>query len=51
MRIDINSGEVVAGDMRCHRILAYTAVGTRCAGRITAKGAAEDFETYEVIVP
>ena len=84
IRIGINSGEVVVGDMGSQRIMAYTAigshinlgsrleskapidgvlvsapvyefvkseVGTRFAGRITAKGITEDFDTYEVIVP
>jgi adenylate cyclase len=84
IRIGINAGEVVVGDMGSQRIMAYTAiganinlgsrleskapidgvlvsapvydavkdsVGTRFAGKITAKGITEDFETYEVIVP
>jgi adenylate cyclase len=84
IRIGINSGEVVVGDMGSRRIMAYTAiganvnlgsrleskapidgvlvsapvyaavkdsVGTRFAGKITAKGITEDFETWEVIVP
>jgi class 3 adenylate cyclase len=84
IRVGINSGEVVVGDMGSRRIMAYTAIGsnvnlgsrleskapvdgvlvsapvynavkdavaTRFAGKITAKGISEDFETYEVIVP
>jgi adenylate cyclase len=84
IRVGINSGEVVVGDMGSRRIMAYTAIGshvnlasrleskapvdgvlvsepvylavresvsTRSAGRITAKGISEGFETYEVIVP
>jgi adenylate cyclase len=84
IRIGINSGEMVVGDMGSRRIMAYTAIGanvnlgsrleskspidgvlvsapvyqavkdavaTRFAGKITAKGISEDFETYEVIVP
>lgn len=84
IRVGINSGEVVVGDMGSRRIMAYTAIGsnvnlgsrleskapvdgvlvsapvyhavkdvvtTRFAGKITAKGISEDFETWEVIVP
>ena len=84
IRVGINSGEVVVGDMGSSRIMAYTAIGsnvnmasrlegkapvdgvlvsdpvyravrgaveTRFAGRITAKGISQDFDTYEVIVP
>ena len=84
IRIGINTGEVVVGDMGSRHIMAYTAiganinlgsrleskapidgvlvsapvhaavkdvVGTRFAGRITAKGISEDFDTWEVIVP
>jgi adenylate cyclase len=84
IRIGINSGEMVVGDMGSRRIMAYTAIGshvnlasrleskapidgvlvsapvyqavkgtvtTRFAGKITAKGISEDFETWEVIVP
>jgi adenylate cyclase len=84
IRVGINTGEVVIGDMGSRRIMAYTAVGanvnlasrlegkspvdgvlvssavyravkdsveSRFAGRTTAKGIAEDFETYEILVP
>ena len=84
IRIGINTGEVIVGDMGSRRIMAYTAiganinlgsrleskapidgvlvsapvhaavkdaVGTRFAGRVSAKGISEDFDTWEVIVP
>jgi adenylate cyclase len=84
IRVGINSGEVVVGDMGSPQIMAYTAigsninlgsrleskapidgilisapvyesvkssVGTRFAGRITAKGITNEFDTFEVIVP
>ena len=84
IRVGINAGEMVVGNMGSSRIMAYTAIGanvnlasrleskapvdgilvsapvyeavagsvqTRFAGRITAKGITEDFDTYEVIVP
>jgi adenylate cyclase len=84
IRVGINSGEVVVGDMGSQRIRTYTAIGshvnlcsrleskapvdgvlvstpvheavkaavaTRFAGRITAKGIADEFDTWEVLVP
>jgi adenylate cyclase len=84
IRIGINSGEMVVGDMGSRRIMAYTAIGAnvnlasrleskapvdgvlvsapvyraveaavqaRFAGKITAKGISEEFETWEILVP
>ncbi|HEY9594403.1 MAG TPA: adenylate/guanylate cyclase domain-containing protein, partial [Spirochaetia bacterium] len=84
VRIGVNTGEVVVGDMGSSRIMAYTAIGSninlgsrlegkspvdgvlvsapvhehvkgavesRFAGRITAKGITEEFDTFEILVP
>jgi adenylate cyclase len=84
IRVGVNSGEVVVGDMGSQRIRTYTAIGshvnlcsrlegkapvdgilvsapvyeaakgiasTRFAGRITAKGIVDEFDTWEVLVP